>query len=115
MTRRLWSRCENKSPRRIGEIDRIEARRGNSRLVEEESIWRIESYRRAALRKDRLENASVIDAVTTAERRITGAAKHSAQQPVLEMRTPGKTKSRLQIVFVGAHAIVDAARGFLGR
>ena len=86
-----------------------------ARLVVEESVRRIESHRRAALRKDRLENASVIDAVTAADRRIADVAKQRDSEAVLKLRTPGETNARLQVVLVVLEAVVDAIRGFFRR
>ena len=77
VARGLWTRHKDEAVGRICQVHWIEERRGQARLVEEERVRWIESYRGAALRKDRLEQAPMIDAVAAAYRRIADVAKHA--------------------------------------
>src|SRR6059058_2418259 len=105
MPRGLWSGRKDETVGWVGKIGAICRSQG-------ESVRRVETHGRAVLRKHRLKQPAVKDAIAAADRSIAGTARQPRDKATLPTRAIGEAKPRLDIILVGVESVVDAFLDF---
>ena len=109
VSRSLRAGHKYESVRWIGKTERIELRigidGGRGGLAEEQSLRRIETQARAALRKDGLKNATVRDPEAAANCRLLGPAEQPLKEAFFKCRAVSECDPRLDVILVGAEWI----------